>query len=95
VLDLANTVVELIQNFFPNRIDPLPSEQAPTLGSTPMVIIRSSQSSSSTSVNILGIDELGAEQVLLVRDNEEKERLRKTVKLGLILTVVEAKGLGA
>jgi hypothetical protein len=95
VLNLANTVIELIQNFFPNRIDALPSEQAPTLGNTPMVIIRSAQSGSSTAADSLGIVELGAEQVLLVRDNDEKQRLRKTLKLGLILTVVEAKGLGS
>lgn len=123
VLDLANTVVQLLHHFFPNRIDALPDEQAPTQGTKPVLIMckPSSGDASTSSLSdvaasahdedsvsagnhprdeadhdsdqlLLGITELGAEQIVLVRDQADKALVKQRVS-GIVLTIPEAKGL--
>nr|CAG8452440.1 146_t:CDS:10 [Entrophospora candida] len=100
ILRLASSVIDLITQFFPESIDQMPRECGEVGGPRPIVFegIDSeafffhdfSEDGNETS-NI----EFGAEQVIIVRDEEAKEHVKKKIgeEFGLILTVFESKGM--
>jgi hypothetical protein len=104
----ATSVIDLLHHFFPEDVDRLSRESALVKGKLPTVVLGSRRSQASSSdgtdgdhglVRMFGQSalnreiEFGAEQVILVRDNPTKLWLRKHIKVGLILTILDAKGL--
>ncbi|XP_047306378.1 uncharacterized protein LOC124909781 [Impatiens glandulifera] len=100
VLRLAQSVIDLIYNFFPQSIDFLNPERSLIYGESPVLLESGSDenaivtifgSSGSMSSNIIGF---GAEQVILVRDDDAREEISCYVgKHALVLTITECKGL--
>lgn len=95
IVSLANNVVDLIHHFFPLSIDKLPPETSRVLGPQPIFI----DTDSSLMVELFQAGEMhscefGAEQVILVRDEAEKNNVMSISGSGaLVLTVLEAKGM--
>ncbi|KAJ3344171.1 hypothetical protein HDU83_005372 [Entophlyctis luteolus] len=107
ILRLAASVLDLIQNFFPNSIDSLERDIGAVDGPLPVCFLgkdqdllgmfglsgnqeRSVGDSLNSSVQI----EFGAEQVILVRNNDDYDRLRSMLgDTALILTVEQSKGM--
>ncbi|CAJ0924191.1 21211_t:CDS:10 [Entrophospora sp. SA101] len=99
ILKLASSVIDLITHFFPDSIDQLSRECGEVGGPRPIVFngVEAEQfyfhvfSMGEGTSNI----EFGAEQVIIVRDDETRKRVKK--KIGnafvLILTVFESKGM--
>jgi DNA polymerase III delta prime subunit len=98
VVDLANTVVELLVHFFPQSIDKLEPEFSLVEGPLPIYLssaedILSSIFSSSSENQRLQCG-FGAEQVILVRDEVTKAQVKSlTGNNSLVLTVLESKGM--
>ncbi|CAG8508973.1 11648_t:CDS:10 [Diversispora eburnea] len=100
ILRLAASIIDLILQFFPNSIDRLNREHGEIGGPRPVIFegfqIETEHKSApkviELDINELGAIELGARQVIIVRDKKTKDRL-KTYKLGLVLTIYEAKGM--
>ncbi|XP_048428983.1 uncharacterized protein LOC125472003 [Pyrus x bretschneideri] len=100
VLKLSQSIVELLYRFFPHSIDILVPETSLIHGEAPVVlesgedenaIIEFLGNSGNDSANIVGF---GAEQVILVRDDDARKEVSKFVgKHALVLTIVECKGL--
>ncbi|KAK6931708.1 DNA2/NAM7 helicase-like, C-terminal, partial [Dillenia turbinata] len=99
ILNLAQSVIELIYRFFPVSIDILSPETSRIYGEAPVVlesrednaIITIFGNSGSTESNIVGF---GAEQVILVRDDYARREISNYVgKQALVLTILECKGL--
>ncbi|CAM8956395.1 unnamed protein product [Rhodiola kirilowii] len=100
VLKLAHSVIDLIFRFFPNSIDVLPPETSLIYGEAP-ILLESGQNENAIitifghSRNVSGqITGFGAEQVILVRDDNVRQEISEYVgKQALVLTIVECKGL--
>ncbi|CAG8599278.1 1529_t:CDS:10, partial [Racocetra fulgida] len=89
ILGLAASVIDLIQYFFPNSIDKLPRERGEGYQDEASVF---------KCFTVVGKSgdaiEFGANQVIIVRDEKAKKRLEESIgKVGLILTIFEAKGM--
>ncbi|CAN1841829.1 TPR and ankyrin repeat-containing protein 1 [Linum perenne] len=100
VLKLAQTVIDLIYYFFPRTIDELNPETSHLNGETPVLLHSLNHKSifKCMSEVYFGADkkswEFGAEQVILVRDQEVKNKVLCQVgKQALVLTILECKGL--
>jgi len=98
VLALARSVVYLILQFFPNSVDKMKDETSTKVGEKPISLTL--QGPGSLVNQLFGTDpsqvlaEFGAEQVILVRDEETKARVkRETDGNALVLTVLESKGM--
>jgi tetratricopeptide (TPR) repeat protein len=101
IINFASTIVGLMFEFFPNSIDKIPAENGALYqGSKPYFLLSHEQKDlekiifgqeASRSKN--GSVELGADQVIIVRNEETKNRLQSIVGAALILTVYESKGL--
>ncbi|CAJ0759747.1 3823_t:CDS:10 [Entrophospora sp. SA101] len=100
ILRLASSVIDLITQFFPESIDQMPRECGEVGGPQPIVFegidseaffFHDFSEDGNESSNI----EFGAEQVIIVRDDEAKEHVKKKIgeEFGLILTVFESKGM--
>ncbi|KAM7258275.1 hypothetical protein ACFE04_014016 [Oxalis oulophora] len=96
VLNMAQSVVDLLIRFFPTTIDRLSPETSLISGEVPVLLGVNEKHSFSkifkgSHNNMVGF---GAEQVLLVRDVHAKDELIRNVgKQALILTILECKGL--
>uniref|UniRef100_A0A803Q387 UvrD-like helicase ATP-binding domain-containing protein n=1 Tax=Cannabis sativa TaxID=3483 RepID=A0A803Q387_CANSA len=100
ILKLSQSIIELIYHFFPHSIDPLKPETSLIYGESPLLlhcvddenaIIKIFGNSGETSRSIAGF---GAEQVILVRDDNARKEIAGYVgKKALLLTVLECKGL--
>ncbi|XP_068331779.1 uncharacterized protein [Pyrus communis] len=100
VLKLSQSIVELLYRFFPQSIDILAPETSLIYGEAPVVlesredenaIVKIFGNSGNDSANIVGF---GAEQVILVRDDDARKEVSKFVgKHALVLTIVECKEL--
>ncbi|KAJ9554076.1 hypothetical protein OSB04_018121 [Centaurea solstitialis] len=100
VLDLAQSVIEILTRYFAHSIDILEPETSLISGEAPVLlepgndenaIVTIFGGSGSGSREIAGF---GAEQVILVRDDCAKTEICEYVgKQALILTIVECKGL--
>ncbi|KAI9094369.1 hypothetical protein DFS34DRAFT_247146 [Phlyctochytrium arcticum] len=97
VLDVARTLVDALFHFFPNSIDKLPRETAICVGTPPTFI-------ENTTINafllaLFGkqepgkVSELGAEQVIIVRDEDTRTFIAGILPDALVLTILESKGL--
>lgn len=95
VVNIANSVVELILKFFPLSIDRLKPESSRVFGPLSIFLSRADNFlfNMFTSGDMLSC-EFGAEQVILVRDEDCKRSvLGITENRALVLTVLEAKGM--
>lgn len=107
ILALANSVVGLIETLFPFSIDKLEKEESLTTGMKPLIImplpeheLRNIFIGRNTSQNVKATTGLsahkpqfGCNQVVIVRDQNQKDNLPEFLKAMLCLTVYEAKGL--
>ncbi|XP_072045621.1 TPR and ankyrin repeat-containing protein 1-like isoform X2 [Amphiura filiformis] len=97
ILNLASSVVDLMFHFFPLSFDRLDRDQGLFDGPSPVLL--ESGLASDLALLLRGNKrktseiEFGAHQVILVANEEAKERLPAELSLGLVLTIFEAKGL--
>lgn len=101
ILDLANSVIALIETLFPQTIDKLAKERSSIEGPMPMII--ESQNIEALFLMLFGSTsdeeiqrdkiEFGCSQVIIVRNQQAKEDMPELLKHALVLTVYEAKGL--
>jgi superfamily I DNA/RNA helicase len=100
VLNLAQSVIDLLYRFFPSFIDVLSHETSLIYGEAPILLESGNDENAIVTIfgnsgnvrsNFVGF---GAEQVILVRDDAAKKEIDNYVgKHALVLTVVECKGL--
>ena len=97
VLKLAASVIDVLQEFFPNSFDCLPEDEGMFPGPTPTLldscnfsdlalVLRGNKRESSSI-------EFGAHQVIIVQSEDAKRALPSELQAGIALTVFEAKGL--
>ena len=97
VLKLAASVVDVLQNFFPNSFDCLPEDKGMFPGPIPTLLdscdfsdlallLRGNKRESSAI-------EFGAHQVIIAQSEDAKRALPSELQAGIALTVFEAKGL--
>ncbi|KAJ6903318.1 hypothetical protein NC651_020731 [Populus alba x Populus x berolinensis] len=100
VLNLAQSVIDLLYRFFSSFIDVLSHETSLISGEAPILL--ESRNDENAIVTIFGNSGnvrsnfvgFGAEQVILVRDDAAKKEIDNYVrKHALVLTVIECKGL--
>ncbi|WCJ17628.1 P-loop containing nucleoside triphosphate hydrolases superfamily protein [Euphorbia peplus] len=97
VLKLAQSVIDLLYRFFPTFVDILSQETSLVFGEAPILL--ESGNDENAIVTIFGNDgdvgsKFGAEQVILVRDDNARKEIAKYVgKQALVLTIMECKGL--
>ncbi|KAM3131736.1 hypothetical protein pb186bvf_016132 [Paramecium bursaria] len=94
ILQLANSVVNLLELCFPKTIDSLKKEQSKIIGPKPIII----QSQECLFLILNGNDQqkqirFGGNQVIIVKDQKSKDNIAQILKHALILTIYEAKGL--
>ncbi|XP_016185296.1 uncharacterized protein LOC107626920 [Arachis ipaensis] len=93
VLKLAQSIVELLFHFFPYSVDILKVETSLITGEAPYILL------GNWIETIFGENgyknvEFGANQAIVVRDNETREKILPLVgKKALVLTILECKGL--
>ena len=96
ILQLAASVIDLLMNFFKSSLDELPADQGMFLGPKPVLISSCSYSDLARLVRISGEEsaiEFGASQAIIVRSEQARTKLQDELKVGIVLTVNEAKGL--
>ena len=101
VVNLSNSIVELITYFFPETIDKMEPETSRVLGSPPLfidseadVVVELFRGSEAADGLTHSTCEFGAEQAILVRDTKTKQEVLKACNNNaLVLTVIEAKGM--
>ncbi|KAJ8084867.1 hypothetical protein PM082_003644 [Marasmius tenuissimus] len=99
IVDCAHSVIDLINRFWPGSIDGLAREQGMTHGPQPIFFDGKGSNASVLSKYLFGDSgnriEFGAQQCILVRDADAKERLKEEMgdDVGLILTIYDSKGL--
>lgn len=106
ILQLANSLVSALEQFFPKTIDRLKKERSNLVGPKPLLIDHNDvdvlfmllsedakQSPESLDIAARPKLEFGCDQVIIVRDQAEKENIPKMLQHALCLTVYEAKGL--
>ncbi|GKD65483.1 UvrD-like helicase, ATP-binding domain, P-loop containing nucleoside triphosphate hydrolase, partial [Tanacetum coccineum] len=101
VLDLAQSVIDILYHYYIHSVDKLEPEISLISGEAPVLL--ESGDDENAIVTIFGgsgsgsggdIVGFGAEQVILVRDDQAKTEVCKIVgKNALVLTIVECKGL--
>ncbi|MCL7051103.1 hypothetical protein MKW94_010687 [Papaver nudicaule] len=101
VLNLSQSVIELLYMFFPHHIDALSPETSLIYGEAPIWLV--SANDDNAIVTIFGksgenagrsTSGFGAEQVILVRDDSVRKEIAEHVgKQALVLTIAECKGL--
>ena len=94
IINLANSVVDLIMRFFPLSIDRMQPEASRVYGPLPIVLSDSSDFLGLFQKSTMHSCEFGAEQAILVRDEDTKRSvLEVSGNRALVLTVLEAKGM--
>ncbi|KAJ6813050.1 uncharacterized protein M6B38_145180 [Iris pallida] len=89
IIDLAESVLDVLYHFFPDSVDKLDSEKTGLLGDMPVIL-----QSGDLLDSIFNTIEFGSEQVILVRDVHNREKvLHQIGHRALVLTVKECKGL--
>ena len=97
ILNLASSVVSMLQEYFPESFDKLAKDQGQLDGPKPVLLGSCSQSD--LAIILRGnrrkttTIEFGAHQAILVASNDARERLPEELSHGLVLTIYEAKGL--
>lgn len=107
ILDLANSVIRILELYFPNSIDKLRKERSDIDGLMPIILDSEMQNSlfnlllgtqqkpANNQPNLLARPplEFGCDQVIIVRNQQAKANLPSFLKHALCLTIFEAKGL--
>ena len=97
ILQLAARVIDLLMNFFSFSLDKLPKDEGMFPGPKPVLISSYGDSDLAQLVRINREEsvaiEFGARQAIIVRSNQAKSKLSDELKVGIVLTVNEAKGL--
>ncbi|KAE8790127.1 putative ATP-dependent helicase [Hordeum vulgare] len=100
ILRMAQSIIDLLYFFFPSSVDKLNPETGLVYGEPPVLL--ETGNDKNAIVNIFGekkskhgnLHGFGAEQVILVRDDDTKKQIVDLVgKQALVLTIVECKGL--
>ena len=97
LLNLASSVIDLMDRLFSNSFDHLPDDEGIFPGPKPIVldsckvedladVLRTNKRESSKI-------EFGAHQVIIVQSEEAKKTIPDVLKAGIVLTVFESKGL--
>lgn len=97
ILELAGSIIDLLDMFFKGTIDQLPADKGMFTGPTP-VILESCKKSDlalllSNNRRKSSRIEFGAHQVVLVQSQEAKIKLPSILKEAIVLTIFESKGL--
>ena len=101
ILEVASSVVALMERFFKNSFDLLPKDNGHFSGPRPSYLVRRGNESLSELLALVLMGnrrktsalEFGAHQVILVRSEEAMKDLPEELKCAICLTVFEAKGL--
>ena len=98
ITNTAACLVDLLAFFFPNAIDTLSREEGIVDGPLPIIFSGFLEADLPIETMILGTQdasiEFGAEQCIVVRDEESREELRSKIgEDALCLTIYETKGL--
>ncbi|KAK8966445.1 hypothetical protein KSP40_PGU015123 [Platanthera guangdongensis] len=100
VLKLAKSIMDLLFNFFPLSIDRIAPETSLIYGESPVLLKSNNDENAiitmfgSSTGECSSVIELGAEQVILVRDDCTKRQIVDLVGTkALVLTILECKGL--
>ena len=96
ILQLAASVIDILMNFFKSSLDELHTDQGMFPGPKPVLISSCSYSDLAQLVRISGEEsaiEFGASQAIIVRSEQARSKLPDELKVGIVLTVNEAKGL--
>ncbi|XP_043696346.1 uncharacterized protein LOC122646811 isoform X1 [Telopea speciosissima] len=100
VLNLAQSVIDLLYRFFPHSIDVLSPETSLIYGEAPVLLESGNDENSILTIfgnsgpNAGSMIGFGAEQVILVRDDSAKKEVSDYIgKQALVLTILECKGL--
>ncbi|KAL4500495.1 hypothetical protein ABPG72_003446 [Tetrahymena utriculariae] len=94
ILQLSNSIIDLLFNFFPTTLDVMQKETSQIEGIRPIVLVDADQNflfkilkGQSESLDF------GSNQAIIVRDEESKQKLPSILKHAICLTIFEAKGL--
>ncbi|KAI6166607.1 P-loop containing nucleoside triphosphate hydrolase protein [Pisolithus thermaeus] len=98
IVNCAHSVIELISRFWPNSIDLLQPERGIVDGLKPAFFSGWDKDIAGYEQFLFGASgghvEFGAQQCILVRDENAKEQLQQRVgDIGLVMTLYESKGL--
>jgi hypothetical protein len=97
IVACAANVVGLLVSFFPTSVDRLRSvEKGHFIGPPPALLPDTDPAvvvETMLDADDIGLMEFGANQVVLVRSEETKQRLPLELRQGLVLTIEESKGL--
>ena len=102
VVNLANSIVELILEFFPSSIDRLAPETSSIEGPRPIFLVSNNTGAGIDNVltelfqkgDTHDACEFSAKQVILVRDEKTKQEVTKiSERRAIVLTVQESKGM--
>lgn len=100
ILKLSQSVIELLYHFFPQSIDILKPETSLIYGEPPVLLQPGSDENAivkffgNTAMGSRNFVGFGAEQVILVRDDNARNEIAALVgKQALLLTILECKGL--
>jgi len=94
ILQLAASVIDLLMNFFKSSLDVLPADQGLFPGPKPVILLSSCFNELALMLSgKTSAVEFGAKQVIIVRSEEAKQNLPDELKVGIVLTIYEAKGL--
>ena len=97
ILNLAGSVIDLIEEYFNDSIDNLPADRGMFPGPIPVVL---ASCEIDDLAMLLGMNkrerstiEFGAHQAVIVQSKEAKDKLPSMLKGAIVLTIFEAKGL--
>ncbi|TYK30411.1 uncharacterized protein E5676_scaffold349G00130 [Cucumis melo var. makuwa] len=99
VLNLSQSVIDLLYHFFPQSIDILKPETSRISGESPVLLECGNNENAIKMIfgnrrNVGSMEGFGAEQVILVRDESAQKEIFNIVgKKALVLTILECKGL--
>ena len=97
ILRLAQSILELLWEFFPGSIDYIPEDKGMLPGPTPVLLESCNKDDLAfllgTNKREKSAIEFGAHQVILVRSKEAKDKLPSILKGAIVLTIFESKGL--
>ncbi|CAK77908.1 unnamed protein product (macronuclear) [Paramecium tetraurelia] len=98
ILQLANSVIRVLELYFPYKIDRLKKETSDLTGPKPIVLQTEDPQDLLSYIqefftNERKTVEFGCNQAIIVKDQESKDKLPQELQNALVLTIYEAKGL--
>lgn len=100
ILDLANSIISLIELMFPQTIDRLAKESNSICGPLPLIVnsqnielfYRLLFGEAEKNPDASGI-EFGCNQAIIVRSDQSKDEIKQILKSAIVFTIYEVKGL--